>query len=50
MHFASFATSKPGVGTSADAARMSAYATMDSDTLACVRKLSDIAHECVRHE
>jgi hypothetical protein len=41
--------SQPSVGTIADAARMSAYATVISTFYGAHRKLSDIAQECLRH-
>src|ERR1700724_832009 len=44
-----YANVEVGVGMSADAARKSARATMNSTPYGRSRKLSDIAHECVRH-
>src|SRR5712691_6721595 len=42
-----YANLKPSVGTSADAARKSACATMKSALYRIVRKLSDIGHSCL---
>jgi len=39
-----------GVGMSADAARKSACATMDSTVCMQLRKLSDVGHECPRQD